>query len=144
MSAAIILIFNLQSRGWNYLAVKGEILCWSCHALIQGMGGQIMHIWLCRRCENACLCVWKYLRGQPKISTFSWVYKQYTFSDPLPPHPKVCRPTFLGSKTRVLRRTIFIVQQRKITRFWSVVCDKWYLVGSMYYDLQIIANIVYF
>ncbi len=54
------------------------------------------------------------LRSYPKMSTFSQVYKQYTFSKP-PPF-KVYRPTFLGSKMKVPPRT-FIIQQQKITIF---------------------------
>ncbi len=39
------------------------------------------------------------VRGHPKMSTFSWVYKQYTFSDPLLPPPfQVYRIIFLVSK----------------------------------------------
>ncbi len=37
------------------------------------------------------------------------------------------RPTFLGSKTSVLRSTTFIVQQQKLTLLRSLLCDKWYL-----------------
>ncbi len=66
------------------------------------------------------------LRGHPKRSTFSRVYTQYTFSDPLPPPPKVYRPTFWGSKTRISRNT-FIVQQQKLSHLWSLLCDKWYI-----------------
>ncbi len=40
--------------------------------------------------------------------------------------PKVYRPTFWGSKTRVSCRTTFIVQQHKLTRLRSLKCDKWY------------------
>ncbi len=36
------------------------------------------------------------LKGHPNMSTCSWVYKQYTFSDPLPPPFQVYRPTFLA------------------------------------------------
>ncbi len=48
------------------------------------------------------------------MSTFSWVYKQYTFSDPLPPPLQVYTPTFLVSKIWVSRET-FIVQEHKLT-----------------------------
>ncbi len=67
------------------------------------------------------------------------MYKQYTFSEPPPPHSKVYRPTFLGSKTRVLHSTTFIVQQQKLTRLQSLQCDKWYLwLCIMSYRLQLI------
>ncbi len=48
------------------------------------------------------------------MSTFSWVYKQYTFSDRLPPPLQVYRPTFLVYKIWVSRIT-FIVQPQKLT-----------------------------
>ncbi len=47
-------------------------------------------------------------KGHPKMSTLSWVYKQYTFSDPLPPPLQVYRPTFVGSSITI------IVQQLKL------------------------------
>ncbi len=53
------------------------------------------------------------------MSTFSWVYEQYTFSDPLPPPLQVYRPTFLVSKIKVSRKT-FIVQQQKLTLILSL------------------------
>ncbi len=50
------------------------------------------------------------VRGHPKISTFSWVYKHYTFTrDTLPPPLQVYRATCLGSKIWVSRSIIIIV-----------------------------------
>ncbi len=59
------------------------------------------------------------LRGHRKMSTFSLVYKQYIFSDPLPPPLQVYRPTFLVSKIWVSCIT-FIVQQQKLTLILSL------------------------
>ncbi len=79
------------------------------------------------------------IRGRLKMSTFSWLYKQYTFSDPLPLPLKCADHTFVGSKTRVLRSTTFIVQKQKLTRLQSLQCDKWYLWQCiMIYRLQLI------
>ncbi len=75
------------------------------------------------------------------MSTFSWVYKQYPFSDPPPPAPppKVYRPTSWGSKKRVSRNTTFIVQQQKLTSLQSPLCDKWYFwLCIMIYRLKLI------
>ncbi len=56
-----------------------------------------------------------------------------------PPPPKVYRPTFWGSKTRVSRSTNFIVQQQKVTRLRSLLCDKWCLwLCIMIYRLQLL------
>ncbi len=77
-------------------------------------------------CSSYVLTMFEYavsnllLRGHPKMSTFSWAYKQYTFSDPLPPPLQVYRPTFLVSKIWVSHKT-FIVQQQKINPYFKSV-----------------------
>ncbi len=53
------------------------------------------------------------LRGHPKMSTFSWVYKQYTFSDPLP-LPYKCTDQHVCFKIWASCITFF-VQQQKVT-----------------------------
>ncbi len=79
------------------------------------------------------------IRGHPQMSTFSWVYKQYTFFRPLSPPPQVYRPTFWGSKTRVSHSTTFIMQQQKLTHLRRLLFDKWYLWQCiMIYRLQLI------
>ncbi len=56
-----------------------------------------------------------------------------------PTPPKVYRPTFWGSKSRVSRSTTFNEQQQKLTRLRSLLCDKWYLwLCIMMYRLQLI------
>ncbi len=78
------------------------------------------------------------LRGHPKMSTFSLVYKQYTFSDPLPPPLQVYRPTVVGSTIWVSHSIIFIVRQPKLT-----LLSKYVIALAKYYDLEISVNIVW-
>ncbi len=102
--------------------------------------GYYMYQWYVRVITRICdmyTLLHVSVRVHPKMSTFSWVYIQYTFSDPL--HPKVCKPTFWGSKTRVSCSTTFIVQQQKLTCLRSLLCDKWYLwLRIVIYRLQLI------
>ncbi len=67
----------------------------------------------------------KYVTGHPKMSTFSWMYKQYSFSDPFPPPLQMYRTTFLVSNIWVSHIT-FIVQKQKLTLkpVWYVTSDR--------------------
>ncbi len=77
------------------------------------------------------------------MSTFSWVYKQYTFSDPIPPPLQVYRIRFLDSTIWVSCKITFIVQQQIFTLISSLL-DMWQVIGlAKYYDMEIWVNIVY-
>ncbi len=81
------------------------------------------------------------VRGHPKMSTFSWVYKQYTFSDPLSPSfPLSLQTNIFGFKIWVSCIT-FITQQQKLTLLSSLFEM---IALAKYYDLQISVNSVYF
>ncbi len=79
------------------------------------------------------------------MSTFSWVYKQYTFSDPLPPLPSV-QTNIFGFQNMGFMHNIYCATT-KINPYFKPV---WYLTSdsriglAKYYDLQISVNIVYF
>ncbi len=73
--------------------------------------------------------------------TFSWVYKQYTFSDPLPPPLQVYRSISLGSKIWVSRITC--IGQQQLTLPSSLFDMQQMIALAKYYDLQISVNIVY-
>ncbi len=82
---------------------------------------------------HVCTC-----KGPSKnVNIFVSLQTVHFFRTP-PPPPKVYRPTFCGSKTRVSRSTTFIVQQQKLTRLRSLLCDKWSLwLCIMIYRLQL-------
>ncbi len=63
-----------------------------------------------------------YYKGSSKnVNIFmSVLYKQYTFSEPLPPPLQVYRSTFWGSKIWVSHSITFIVQQQKLALLSSL------------------------
>ncbi len=68
------------------------------------------------------------------MSTFSRVYKQYTFSDPL---PLPLTYAHLGAETRISRYTTFILQQQKLHVFDAlyVIIDTFgYVLWSIDYS----------
>ncbi len=82
----------------------------------EGLGPNLDRLWAyscpLTKDHNVSCMAWNkinHVRDYPRMSTFSWVYKQYTFSDPLPPPLEVYRLTFLGSKIWVSRCIIIIV-----------------------------------
>ncbi len=70
----------------------------------------------------------KEIRGHPKMTTFSWVYKQYTFSDPLPPPLKVYRPTIFGFQNMGFTQNIYC-PTTKINRYFKPL---WYVTNDSF------------
>ncbi len=80
----------------------------------------------------------KHLRSHSKTSTFSWMYKQYTFSDPPPPSPSI-QTNILGFQKNGLMQHNIYCATKKLTRLRSLLSDKWYhWLCSMIYRLQLI------
>ncbi len=76
------------------------------------------------------------LRGHPKMSTFSQLYKQCTFWDPLLAPTKCTDQYFWGLKW-VSCSPIFIELQQKLARLSSLF-DIWQMIPlTMYYDYKL-------
>ncbi len=77
-----------------------------------------------------------------KCQHISWVYKQYTFSDPLPPPPKVyslLQTNILGFENKGLMQHNIYCPIIKFSHLPSLLCDKWFLwLCIIIYRLQLI------
>ncbi len=68
------------------------------------------------------------IRGHPKMSTFSWVYKQYTFSDPPSPFPPSVQTNIFGFQNMGFTQNIYCVTT-KINPYFKLV---WYITSDRF------------